>query len=265
MKRQSLLMHSALILFGFTSIACAANVEPSQFHNVNCEGTYKHHLQGICTDDRAAIFWSFTTTLVKTDREGKVLKRIPVVNHHGDLCHHDKKLYVAVNLGPFNDPKGKADSWVYVYDAADLSLLAKHKTPQVIYGAGGIAYDGRRFIVVGGLPEGVQENYVYEYDKQFKFVTRHTIKSGYTRLGIQTAAFAHGTWWFGCYGTELLKTTKTFQLLGKHKFDCGLGIVGLPDRGLLIARGPRTKEKRCLGKALLADADKKKGIVFRGN
>ena len=92
---------------------------------------------------------------------------------------------------------------------------------------------------------------------------RHTIKSGYTRLGIQTAAFAQGTWWFGCYGDELLKTTEKFELVGKHKFDCGLGIVGLPNRALLIARGPRTKDKRCLGKALLADADKERGVVLK--
>ena len=144
-------MAFTLFMLAFMSMLVAADDGQPKFHNVDCEGSYKHHLQGICTDEHAAIFWSFTTTLVKTDREGKVLKQIPVDNHHGDLCYHDKKIYVAVNLGPFNDPQGKADSWVYVYDAANLSLLGKHKTPQVIYGAGGIAFDGARFIVVGGL------------------------------------------------------------------------------------------------------------------
>ena len=37
-----------------------------EIFKVQCEGTYKHHLQGVCTDEKA-IFWSFTTTLVKTD------------------------------------------------------------------------------------------------------------------------------------------------------------------------------------------------------
>ena len=142
----------------------------SPFGSVNCEGVYRHHLQGVCTNEEDAVYWSFTTTLVKTDPMGKVLKKIPVKNHHGDLCHRDGKLYVAVNLGRFNDPKGNADSWVYVYDAANLSFVAKHKTPQVFHGAGGIAHHGKRFIVVGGLPEGIEENYVYEFDLEFKFV-----------------------------------------------------------------------------------------------
>ena len=68
------------------------------------------------------IYWSFTTQLVKTDLDGKVLKKIPVANHHGDLCHVGGKLYAAVNLGKFNDPKGNADSWVYEYDAKDLEI-----------------------------------------------------------------------------------------------------------------------------------------------
>lgn len=80
-----------------------ASAEP-QFHDVTCEGAYPHHLQGICVDDEA-IYWSFTTTLVKTDRDGKLLKKVPVANHHGDLCHYDGKLYVAVNLGKYADPE----------------------------------------------------------------------------------------------------------------------------------------------------------------
>ena len=91
-----------------------------EMFKVLCEGTYQHHLQGVCTDEKS-IYWSFTTTLVKTDMEGTLLKQVPVANHHGDLCFHDGKLYVAVNLGKFNDPEGNADSWVYVYDAETLT------------------------------------------------------------------------------------------------------------------------------------------------
>ena len=229
--------------------------------NVDCEGIYRHHLQGICTNEKDAIYWSFTTTLVKTDRSGKVLKKIEVRNHHGDLCHHDGQVYVAVNLGRFNDPEGKADSWVYVYKADDLSLLAKHKTPEVFHGAGGVAHHDGKFIVVGGLPEGVNENYAYEYDKKFKFVKKHVIKSGYTRLGIQTAAFADDHWWFGCYGNKLLKTDKSFKLVGKYDFNCGVGIVGISDGKFQIGRAGGTGEQRT-GKVLLADVDDEKGLVI---
>ena len=234
----------------------------SPFHSVDCEGIYRHHLQGICTNEKDAIYWSFTTTLVKTDINGKVVKKIEVANHHGDLCFHDGKIYVAVNLGRFNDPKGNADNSVYVYNAGDLSLVAKHKTPEVFHGAGGIAHHDGKFIVVGGLPEGVEENCVYEYDKKFKFVKKHVVKSGYTRLGIQTAAFADGHWWFGCYGNKLLKTDKSFKLVGKYDFDCGIVIVGVAAEKFLIGRGGGTGEQRA-GRALVAGADDEKGLVIR--
>lgn len=229
--------------------------------NVKCEGTYAHHLQGICVDDDA-IYWSFTTQLVKTDLEGKRLRQIPVVNHHGDLCHHDGKLYVAVNLGKFNDPNGNADSWVYVYNASDLSFVTKYETQEVYHGAGGMSVQGGHFFVVGGLPDGVQENYVYEYDQEFKFIKKHAIDSGHTLLGIQTAAFAHDRWWFGCYGNPkiLLVTDAKFKMIGRFEFDCSLGVVGIRNGKLLSASGSCNKKEGCRGSARIATGSDQSGI-----
>lgn len=230
-----------------------------------CEGTYQHHLQGVCTDEKL-IFWSFTTTLVKTDMEGTVLKKIPVANHHGDLCFHDGKLYVAVNLGNFNDPEGNADSWVYVYDADTLKELARHETQEVFHGAGGIGYRDGHFFVVGGLPDAVEENYVYEYDSNFKFLKKHVIKSGHTHLGIQTATFAHDRWWFGCYGDPkiLLTTDADFQMKGRYEIDCSLGIEGMTGGRLLVGNGRCEKDKGCNGTVKTAFPDEKAGFKFQG-
>lgn len=87
----------AIIVAAQLLVASALNA--AEFHAVTCEGTYPHHLQGICVD-KDWIYWSFTTALVKTDLDGKPLKK--VTNHHGDLCFYDGKIYVAVNLGKFN-------------------------------------------------------------------------------------------------------------------------------------------------------------------
>jgi len=215
-------------------------------------GTYK----------RKTLFWCFTTKLVQTNRSGMVVKQVDVANHHGDLCFHKGKVYVAVNLGKFNDPKGYANSWVYVYDAGDLSFLVKHKTPDVFHGAGGIAYYDGKFLVVGGLPEGVKENYAYEYDGDFKFVKRHVLDSGHTHLGIQTAAFADGHWWFGCYGspTILLKADASLKRIERFEFDCSLGIVPVGGSKFLVARGASTKNKGHTGRLVLAEADKERGL-----
>jgi hypothetical protein len=231
---------------------------------IRCEGVYRMHLQGICTDDKS-IFWSFTDMLIKTDRRGHILRKVTVANHHGDLCYLDGHVYVAVNLGKFNDPQGNADSWVYVYDAESLSEVARHKIPEVIYGAGGIGCHAGRFIVVGGLPPGIEENYAYEYDTDFKFVRKHTIQSRYTLMGIQTASYSGGYWWFGCYGKPeiLLKTDEAFKPVGKYEFNGSLGIVGQADGSVLVARGTSEPGKGHTATIVIADADAKKGLAIR--
>jgi hypothetical protein len=258
MEFNSLLMATATMLV-------ATTLNAADFHNVTCEGTYQHHLQGVCAD-QDAIYWCFTTTLVKTDLDGKLLTKISVANHHGDLCFRDGKLFVAVNLGKFNDPEGNADSWVYIYNAADLSFVSKHETQEVIYGAGGIGYQNDHFFVVGGLPDGVEENYVYEYDAEFTFIQKHVIKSGHTHLGIQTATFANDRWWFGCYGTPkiLLLTDAAFKMVGRYEFDCSLGIVGIPDGRFLSASG-RSEKDSCTGSVRRAVADEKAGLRILEN
>lgn len=249
----------ALTLSG---VARAETAAP--FKNTSCEGDYQHHLQGICTDGADAIFWSFTTELVKTDPEGKVLEKIPVANHHGDLCCHDGKIYVAVNLGKFNDPEGNADSWVYVYDATTLKEVAKHEVQEVFHGAGGMDEKDGHFFVVGGLPDGVEENYVYEYDGDFRFIKKHIIDSKWTHLGIQTAAWHDGAWWFGCYGSPavLLTTDADFKMTGRYEFNASLGITGVAHDRLLVAQGPKTKDGRCLGAIRLVQPDEKNGLSF---
>jgi len=240
-------------------------IYPDEMFKVMCQGTYPHHLQGVCTDG-TAIYWSFTTTLVKTDMRGEVLKKIPVANHHGDLCFRDGKLHVAVNLGRFNDPEGNADSWVYVYRADSLEEIARHETNEVFYGAGGIGVRDNHFFVVGGLPNDIEQNYVYEYDASFNFLKKHIVNSGHTHLGIQTATFADDRWWFGCYGDPkiLLVTDANFDMLGRHETDCSLGIESMTGGRLLVANGRCEQGKGCTGTIRTAVPDNLAGIKFQG-
>ena len=120
------------------------------------------------------------------------------------------------------------------------------------------------FYVVGGLPDGIQENYVYQYDPQFNFQKKHIVRSGWTRLGIQTATFHEGVWWFGCYGSPniLLRTDSEFTMLGRYEVSASLGVVGISDDRLLVAKGPRTEDKRCMGSLHLVRPDSEQGLVF---
>ncbi|TWT38495.1 hypothetical protein [Blastopirellula retiformator] len=257
-------LHSAAVLTSaaaFGTSAFAENLATPPFEKITCEGRYPGHPQGICIDDAGHIYWPFTNQLVKTNFAGKIIKSISVVSHHGDLCFHAGKIYVAVNLKQFNQPAGKADSWVYVYDAETLKELDRVEVQEVVHGAGGMSVRDGRFYVIGGLPPGVEENYVYEYDADLKFVKRHVIDSKYSLMGIQTANFHDGCWWFGCYGkpAELIKTDVDFNMLGRWPYDCSLGVVGVATGKFLIGRNTRDKQGH-EGYVVPAVADQEKGL-----
>jgi hypothetical protein len=239
------------------------SAEPT-FHATACEGAYPRHLQGFCTDERDAIFWCWTDVLVKTDADGRILERVTVANHHGDLCYHAGRVYVATNLGAFNRPAGAADSWVYVYDGETLAELAKHPLPELVHGAGGMAWHDGRFIVVGGLPPGIHENYIYEYDENLRFRKRHVLASGYTLKGIQTVTHADGAWWFGCYGKPavLLRADEQFRLTGKWEFDASVGIAPASEGRFLIARNTLVKDKKNVAEIVLARFDEERGMIM---
>ncbi len=202
-----------------------------------CEGQYPGHLQGIAGNGVDTLYWSFTTVLVKTDLDGKILARVEVASHHGDLCLAGDKLYVAWS-NSFNRPG--ADSKVYIYDAADLSLLDIKSVPEVTFGAGGMDHRDGHFFIIGGLPKGYEENYVYEYDGDFQHVKTHLLPTGYTTLGIQTACFHDDHWWFGCYTVQrkkgLVKADADLNLVGIYDMSPAVGLVGWGEGRFLMAR-----------------------------
>lgn len=129
-------------------------------------------------------------------------------------------------------------------------------------------YHDGKFIVIGGLPPGVNENYLYEYDESFHFQKRHVLASGYTLMGIQTAAYADGAWWFGCYGKPevLLRADEKFQLTGKWEFSAAVGIAPIGGGRFLIVqntaiKGDDGKVQSNQGRIVIARADEKAGMV----
>ena len=148
------------------------------------------------------------------------------------------------------------------YDADSLVEQSRRPAPELVHGAGAIAWGDGRFLVAGGLPVGVKENYLYEYDEQFRFRRRHVLESGYTLMGIQTAAYADGVWYFGCYGSPqvLLWADRSFRLLGKQPFQAALGLVPLPDGRFLVARGKTEKKSSHSARVQLALPDEKTGL-----
>ncbi|MBP7562020.1 MAG: hypothetical protein KBA64_16260 [Armatimonadetes bacterium] len=225
---------------------------------IDCGGSYPGHLQGIATDGEATVYWSFTTVLVRTDLAGNVLTTVDVPNHHGDLCYLDGRLYVAVS-DKFNEEG--AESRVCVYDARSLELLETHSIPVVTYGAGGMTHRDGRFYVIGGLEPGLEVNTVYEFGPEFEGCVEHVLDSGYTLMGIQTAAYHQGRFYFGCYGdTPLLVADDGLKLLGHFEGECCLGVASWDKEHLLVGRNRRTDDGY-VGWALLAAPDDDRGLI----
>jgi hypothetical protein len=69
------------------------------------------HVQGACVSSNA-IYFSFHDQIVKTDWYGRLLNRVPVDPHGGDICLWNGKLYTAV-CGKQETPgnRGRIDVW----------------------------------------------------------------------------------------------------------------------------------------------------------
>lgn len=225
---------------------------------IECEGLYRPHVQGLECDS-TNIWWSYTTTLVKTDLSGKVLRKVHVQSHHGDPCLAGGKLYVPVNLGRFNT-ETNAQSWVYVYNADDLAFIERHPVPELRHGAGGMAYAGGDFYVVGGLPTDHVRNYVYRYSPDFRFKRRYELNTGYTGKGIQTAAFLGGKFYFGCYAgkdchgnavpAHTLVCPADLKSFRRSPLNASYGLVELDGRFMVAG-----SSMFCIGKDKIKGAD----------
>ena len=189
------------LVLSLASALFAAGAAVAQLPDrIVCAGDYGGHLQGVATDGES-IYWSFTVAVVKTDLAGKILASRKAPSHQGDLCYKDGVVYVAVNLGKFNT-ETRGVSQVTAYDAKTLEPLKTIPLPEMPHGAGGMTWKGDKFYIIGGLPLKHEKNYVYEYTSDFTFVKRHDLDTGFTWMGIQTAAHEDNAFYFGIYGSK---------------------------------------------------------------
>ena len=203
-----------------------------------CGGEYPGHLQGMATDGKA-IYWVFTRGIVKTDFSGRLLAKRAMPYHAGDPCWHEGKLYVPVCSSGFNrklKPGAVSKNYVHVFDA-ELKPLKKHHIPELEYGAGGMGVRDGRFFVVGGRPDGLSGNTVYEYDGDFKLLRRHEVAFDSLK-GIQTVDLAFGKWYFGCYGTGglTIEADENFRVLRRVRPYTALGMIPLQKGRILVGQ-----------------------------
>lgn len=167
---------------------------------IKCEGEYPWHLQGVATDG-TNIFWTFTTVLVKTDLDGRVLGKVEIGRgdgHMGDLCCRNGRVFVGMNLEYRNGCRRGDEVWEY--DGAALKLIKKHPTPEAVWCNNGVEFFDGNFWVITSAPRHCRYNMVFRYTADFKFIQCQMIDSGWTNLGVQTVCRHGDKMLFGCYG-----------------------------------------------------------------
>ena len=123
------------------------------------EGVWCGHVQGMCAASNA-LYFAYHNQIVKTDWFGRLLKRVDVMRHTGDICLWDGKLYTAL----CHDKDSPVPGRIQVFDE-DLNLLAETPTPR---DADGITcVDGILYVGLGpaGTPEAPNRgNWFGRYD-----------------------------------------------------------------------------------------------------
>lgn len=250
MKSQRVLPFAAALFVAFAAVAELPK-------RIVCEGDYGGHLQGLATDGES-IYWSFTVAVVKTDLTGKILVSRTAPSHQGDLCYKDGVVYVAVNRGKFNT-EARGVSQVTAYDAKTLEPLWTKPLPDMPHGAGGMTWKGDRFYIIGGLPLRHEKNYVYEYTSDLTFVKRHDLGTGFTWMGIQTAAHEDDTFYFGIYGSKgdpsgVLACPDDLSSYARYTGGGSVGIIKLDGAYYLGGTGRDKKTKRNTGHIVRQEA-----------
>ena len=103
------------------------------------------HCQGMCVSSNA-IYFSFHNQIVKTDWWGRLLKRIEVQRHGGDICHYNGRLYTGLALV---EEGGKASPWIVMYDADTLEEIKRRKVGPAGGCDGITALDGVVYLAMG--------------------------------------------------------------------------------------------------------------------
>ena len=269
---KNLFLVFAVFAFAVLSAAVPAKVRPLlKGKKIQCEGNWSGHLQGFVFDGKDKLYWVFNQHLVQTDLNGKLLNATLLKreegfkNHGGDPCYADGKIYVPYCGSGFNtELKDKPSlNFVQVYDEKDLSHLQSFPIPEVIYGAGAMAYADGRFFVAGGRPAGMPGNSVYEYSPEFKLLKKHQLEFN-SHKGIQTIAFDGKNFWFGCYSIRhgsAFRTGRDFKVNGYYNFSGAYGMVPLDGRKMLLASPAGGKKSG--GQAVVADTGKMRKITVR--
>lgn len=220
------------------------------------------HVQGAaCSDD--AVYLSQKSFLYKFGWDGKLLAKVAVTNHTGDICFHDGCVYTSVCLY-----EGENRGRIQVFSGKDLSFV--RESPGFQRPADGIAYVNGVFYVGLGSnyvnpPKPHPSNWVCRFDARTlqPLEEKRTFEYGHlTRYGVQDIATDGSRLFIAFYAVKdapaVVVTDSDWNILQKAEgFTAANGFDLLPARmrgdRLRFLRVNTMSPRRC-------DDSSKKGV-----
>lgn len=201
------------------------------------------HIQGICASQEA-IYLSCQTGIFKINWQGKLLKYAKVVNHTGDLCFHNGKVYSSV---AYYDTARKGKGAIIEY-SADLEELRRFELDFPIDGIA--VMDGYFYFGAGPNPRKSHRGnklarLAADFSGKIEFIK---IDHGYpTRFGTQAITTWGNQLFASFYGASTPWQMASFDRNGKTlkvlKFNGNYGFEALPGNiGTMAPRFLRLSE-----------------------
>lgn len=190
---------------------------------IELEGEYPGHLQDVWMSSNT-IWWAHTQYLVKTDRNGRIVRKAEVGGHHAGCEVKDGRLYSAVCA--FNgEPRGKTTPDCHVmigeYDAETLARIDMHVL-DINDRAGSFCFLEDGSFLVGCLrhpslkPTEVKFHHI---GKDYKLIKTHVVDVGQpVKLGIEVIRRFGDDIYLFIYGGPVMKLdAKTFAVTGRYR------------------------------------------------
>lgn len=223
-------MKRLLLLFLLAATLGAAGREL-----INSDIVFNYHLQGVAADE-TGIYWSFTDTLVKTDYNLKLLKKVTFENYHGgDLCAADGYIYWSMLIRNSKLIAANNNSRAAVWQFnRDLELVKKYTLP-VKEGIDGITfYKGKFYVAPAFGKEPQKKSAVDIFDRRFKFLKRVEFSTdSMKKFGIQTLNVVNGLILAAFYDdaqNSPLLDPETFQVKGFISLRPNVGTAKVPSK-----------------------------------
>ena len=214
---------------------------------INLEGEYPEHLQDVWMTSNT-IWWAHTKYLVKTDRNGRIVRKENVGGHHAGCEVKDGRLYSAVCA--FNgEPRGRTTPDCHVmigeYDAETLARIDMHVL-DINDRAGSFCFLEDGTFLVGCLrhpslkPTEVKFHHI---GKDYKLIKTHVVDVGQpVKLGIEVIRRFGDDIYLFIYGGPVMKQdAKTFAVTGRYRSEGGQ--MGFACEGDFAWTGRSKKEK----------------------